>query len=263
MPESSVRFSRKKAFTTLYREVAQDSRLSLESRGLLLLIASLPEDWEYSVAGLAKTAGCGRDKLRRILVELERVGYLAREQRHDPGGKFAGNVYIIQDEAPPLPENPATGKTVNGKTVAGFPGGTVEDITVEDNNNPPKAPSGGKGEPKRERAKKGSKYALDEEAKPILRNYVGDDRELAQTLAVFIEIREAKKAVNSARAISMLLRELDKLSQGRREDKLLILQQSITNSWKGVFPLKGSQAGRSQPAPGDSRVMEEEGTYLL
>lgn len=258
MPESSVRFSRKKAFTTLYREVAQDSRLSLESRGLLLLIASLPEDWEYSVAGLAKTAGCGRDKLRRILVELERVGYLAREQRHDPGGKFAGNVYIIQDEAPPLPENPATGKTVNGKTVAGFPGGTVEDITVEDNNNPPKAPQGGK-----KAAKKKRKFDLDEDTKPILRRYVGDDLELAQTLAVFIEVREAKKAVNSARAISMLLRELDKLSQGRREDKLLILQQSITNSWKGVFPLKGSQAGRSQPAPGDSRVMEEEGTYLL
>ena len=273
MPESSVRFSRKKAFTTLYREVAQDSRLSLESRGLLLLMASLPEDWEYSVAGLAKKAGCGRDKLRRILEELERVGYLAREQRHDPGGKFSGNLYVVQDEAPPLPENPATvstvagktvnGKTVNGKTVAGFPDTKVYYLTVEDNNNTPKAPSGGKEEPKKERPKKGSKYALDEEAKPILRSYVGDDRELAQTLAVFIEVREAKKAINSARAISMLLRELDKLSQGRREDKLLILQQSITNSWKGVFPLKGGQTGRNQTAPGDARVMEEEGTYLL
>lgn len=74
MGESSVRFSRRKAFATLYREVAQDDRLSLEARGLLLLMASLPEDWEYSVAGLAKKAGCGKDKLRRILGELEKVG---------------------------------------------------------------------------------------------------------------------------------------------------------------------------------------------
>ena len=257
MGESAVRFSRKKAFTTLYREVAQDSRLSLESRGLLLLMASLPEDWEYSVAGLAKKAGCGKDKLRRILGELENVGYLAREQSHDPGGKFSGNVYIIQDDAPPLSGNPTTGKPGNGETVDGFPDGTVDYKKVEEKNIPPKAPQGGK-RPK--------KYDLAEEAKPILRSYVGEDRELAQALGALIEVRVAKKAVNSARAISMLLRELDKLSQGRREDKLLLLSQSVTNSWKGVFPLKGSgaQPTRTQPAQGESaRVLEEEGTYLL
>ena len=122
---------------------------------------------------------------------------------------------------------------------------------------PPKAPQGGK-RPK--------KYDLDEDAKPILRSYVGEDRELARALGALIEVRIAKKAVNSARAISMLLRELDKLSQGRRGDKLLILSQSVTNSWKGVFPLKGggAQPTRTQSAQGESpRVLEEEGTYLL
>ena len=105
-----------------------------------------------------------------------------------------------------------------------------------------------------------------EDAKPILRSYVGEDRELAQALGGLIEVRIAKKAINSARAISMLLRELDKLSQGRREDKLLILSQSVTNSWKGVFPMKvgGAQPARPQAAQGEpARVMEEEGTYLL
>lgn len=258
MGESAVRFSRKKAFTTLYREVAQDSRLSLESRGLLLLMASLPEDWEYSVAGLAKKAGCGKDKLRRILGELEKVGYLAREQSHDPGGKFAGNVYIIQDDAPPSSENPTTGKSVDGFTRRReIQRNSIYKTTVEEKKIPPKAPKGGR-QPK--------KYDLAEEAKPILRSYVGEDRELAQALGALIEVRVAKKAVNSARAIAMLLRELDKLSQGRRGDKLLILSQSVTNSWKGVFPLKGSSAQPTctQPAQGESaRVLEEEGTYLL
>ena len=258
MGESSVRFSRRKAFATLYREVAQDVRLSLEARGLLLLMASLPEDWEYSVAGLSKMAGCGKDKLRRILGELENVGYLAREQSHDSGGKFAGNVYVIQDDAPPLSENPTTGKPVDGFTRhRETRRNSIYKTTVEEKKIPPKAPQGGK-RPK--------KYDLDEDAKPILRSYVGEDRELAQALGALIEVRIAKKAVNSARAISMLLRELDKLSQGRREDKLLLLSQSVTNSWKGVFPLKGSgaQPARPQPAQGEpARVMEEEGTYLL
>lgn len=256
MGESNVRFSRRKAFATLYREVAQDDRLSLEARGLLLLMASLPEDWEYSVAGLAKKAGCGKDKLRRILGELEKVGYLAREQSHDSGGKFAGNVYVIQDEAPPL-----SGKPDNGENrqrffpSSGNPTEQYIEEKVEEKKRPPKAPHGGN---------RSKKYDLAEDAKPILRGYVGEDRELAQALGALIEVRIAKKAVNSARAISMLLCQLDKLAQGRREDKLLILRQSVTNSWKGVFPLKGT-GGYQHPVNLDerSRVVEEEGTYLL
>lgn len=129
MSESSVRSGRKKGYVVLFREVAQDDRLSLEARGLFALIVSLPDDWEYTVSGLAVKAGCGREKVRRLLKELQTVGYLIREQSHDSGGKFGGNVYVLQDEAPPLPGKPvhgkqkkrrcpkipSTGKTVNGR----------------------------------------------------------------------------------------------------------------------------------------------------
>lgn len=254
MGESSVRFHRRKAFAALYREVAQDVRLSLEARGLLLLMASLPKNWEYSVAGLAKKAGCGKDKLRRVLGELENVGYLAREQRHDSGGKFSGNVYVIQDDAPPLSGKPDNGKTRQRMCPSSAnPTQQNRDLTVEEKNIPPKAPQGGK---------RPSKYDLAQDAKPILRRYVGQDRQLAQALGALIQVRVAKKAVNSAQAISMLLRELDKLSQGRREDKLLILAQSVTNSWKGVFPLKGGGAHTpGEPAAPALAAREEVPTW--
>ena len=45
--------------------------------------------------------------------------------------------------------------------------------------------------------------------------------------------------------IVTLLNEIDRLSDGRREDKLLLVRQSVANSWKSVFPLKGGGA----PAP--------------
>lgn len=139
MGESSVRSGRKKGYVVLFREVAQDDRLSLEARGLFALIVSLPDDWEYTVSGLAVKAGCGREKVRRLLKELQTVGYLIREQSHDSGGKFGGNVYVLQDEAPPLPGNPSNGEaektplpenTVNGENrqretpSAGFPATT-------------------------------------------------------------------------------------------------------------------------------------------
>ena len=237
MAESIFKSGRKKGFVVLYRDAAQDTRLSLESRGLFALMLSLPEDWEYTVSGLAVKAGCGREKVRRLLKELQTVGYLIREQSHGEHGKFGGNVYVLQDEAPPLPENTVNGETRQRETPsAGFPPQQNIDLTEERLEEPPKAP---------QRGKRTSKYDLAEDAKPVLRAYCTNYPELYRPLADLIEIRVAKKAINSKRAIVTLLNEIDRLSDGRREDKLLLVRQSVANSWKSVFPLKGGGA----PAP--------------
>ena len=73
---------RTKPFVMVYREVDQDGRLSLEARGLFMLMTSLPDSWRYTVAGLAKMAGCGRGRLRRMLEELS-----AFSARMGPGSK--------------------------------------------------------------------------------------------------------------------------------------------------------------------------------
>lgn len=234
----------------LYKAVAQDQRLSLEARGLYVMMMSLPDDWVYSVGGLSTVAGCGKDKIRRLLGELEEVGYLLREQNRQ-GGKFSGNIYILQSHAPPSSGNtdngkhrrrqkPPTAKTDDGKPDTKYYGSS--------NNNPPLPPKGGEGQEKKKRK---SKYSLAEDAKPILRAYVGEgekeDKELAKALADFIELREALRAVNSAKAIRELLRKLDELSKGDRATKLELIRQSIANSWKSVFPLKGYAAAQISP----------------
>ena len=143
MAESIYRMGHRKGFTTVYRSVAQDGRLSLKARGLFLLLQSLPEDWKYTIAGLASVAGTGKDQIRSGLDELLTVGYLVKEQTHDGSGKFAGNVYILQEEAPPLSGNPTTDNPI---TV--FP--STENPTVNNNNNihtplyPPKGDGAGK-----------------------------------------------------------------------------------------------------------------------
>ena len=66
MSESTFKSGRKKGFIVLYREAAQDARLTLEARGLFALMVSLPDNWEYTVSGLAvrlaaertRSAGC-------------------------------------------------------------------------------------------------------------------------------------------------------------------------------------------------------------
>ena len=113
--ERTIRTGPRKGFVVLYRSAAQDTRLSLEARGLLVMMASLPDNWSYSETGLASKAGCGRQKVNRILRELIDAGYLLREQRHGEHGKFASCTYVLQEEAPygktkkePLYEKPST-----------------------------------------------------------------------------------------------------------------------------------------------------------
>ncbi len=267
MSEQKIRSGRKQGFVVLMRGVAQDQRLSLEARGLFALMVSLPEGWEFTVSGLAGKAGCGKDKVRRLLGELQDVGYLIREQSHDSGGKFGGNIYVLQDEAP-LSGNPDNGETEKAtvvrkhrqrekpsteKPLTGIPTQNNKDIKNIDIYNTPYSPPKG--------ARRRSKYDLAEDAKPILRAYVGEDRQLAAALGAFIEVRVQLRAINSAKAVQLLLGKLDKLSGGDRQMKLQLLAQSVESSWKGLFPLKGGQAAAPSAAP--ARVEEEGGTYLL
>lgn len=155
MSESTFKSGRKKGFFVLFREAAQDDRLTLEARGLFALMMSLPENWEYTVSGLAVKAGCGKNKIRRLLGELQDVGYLMREQAHDEGGKFSSNVYILQDEAP-LSQNHVNGENrQRQKPSTDF--GTQKNIDKKntDLKEPPKAPQGAAVSEKPKRARKG------------------------------------------------------------------------------------------------------------
>lgn len=253
MSESQIKSGRKKGFVVLFRSAAQDSRLSLEARGLFALMISLPENWEYSVTGLAKKAGCGREKARRLLQELQTVGYLVREQSHDDGGKFSGAVYVLQDEAPmpenpsngetktsPLPEKPTTAEPSTAEPSTGIAPEKNKELKTPEEKEPPKAP---------QRGRRGSKYDLAEDAKPLLQAYVAGDQELHRMLGEFIKLRVELQAINSREAIKRLLNRLDKLSGGDRGIKLQLLDQSITSSWKSVFPLRGKEGQPAQAAP--------------
>ena len=251
--ENKIKSGRKKGFVVLFRSAAQDDRLSLEARGLFALMVSLPENWSYTVAGLAKKAGCGREKARRLLQELQTVGYLVREQSHDGGGKFSGSVYVLQDEAP-LPENPSNGETETSPlpekpttaepSTAGPSTGIApeknKELKTPEEKEPPKAP---------QRGRRGSKYDLAEDAKPLLQAYVAGDQELHRMLGEFIKLRVELQAINSREAVKRLLNRLDKLSGGDRGIKLQLLDQSITSSWKSVFPLRGKEGQPAQAAP--------------
>lgn len=79
----------------------QDSKISLKAKGLLSIVLSLPDNWDYTIAGLLHFAKDGRDSFRSTLQELEKHGYLVRERVRNESGQLKSNSYTFY-------ENPQT-----------------------------------------------------------------------------------------------------------------------------------------------------------
>ena len=107
-----IRVEHNANYTTMSNYHLRDERLSLRAIGLMSKMLSLPEDWDYTVKGLAAIVKEGRDAVRKALMELEAAGYLVREQGRSAGGNFAANDYTLYaaPQASPLTEKPSTVK---------------------------------------------------------------------------------------------------------------------------------------------------------
>lgn len=94
---SIFRVEKNKNYTVLSNYHLRDKNLSLRTIGLLSLILSLPENWDYSQAGLTAIVKDGEDSVRSGLKELEKFGYLERERERDENGRMKGVIYHIYE----------------------------------------------------------------------------------------------------------------------------------------------------------------------
>ena len=83
-------------YTVLPNQILRTREMSYKARYLLAQMLAMSEAWQYTVAGMAKVCGMGRDAVRTAMVELETLGYLARSQSR-ANGRFSHNVYIIRE----------------------------------------------------------------------------------------------------------------------------------------------------------------------
>ncbi len=103
------------------RDFIRDQRLSWESRAVAAWMASHDPSFRFDVAYVAKAGPAGRDKVRRIMNELETAGYLVRRRTRNNDGSFGPIIYRLHPEpqstvrrSEPAPGNPSS--VANGKT---------------------------------------------------------------------------------------------------------------------------------------------------
>ena len=75
----------------------QNPNLSLKAMGLMSKVLSLPDDWKYSVKGLAAYCRDGYESVRTGLSELEAEGYLVRRQIRNDRGQILCTEYIFRE----------------------------------------------------------------------------------------------------------------------------------------------------------------------
>ena len=123
------RIEKTRDYTVMSNHHLRNTDLSLKAKGLLSLMLSLPEEWDYTTKGLARICKDGVDSICAGVRELEEQGYVIRERVRNSNGQLGAIEYtILEQPRPPQPkqekperENPVQANPVLDNPVLGKP----------------------------------------------------------------------------------------------------------------------------------------------
>ena len=97
------RVEKNSGYTVMSNHHLRNRALSLKAKGLLSQMLSLPEDWDYTLQGLARINRESVDAIRQAIRELEQAGYIQRSRERDEKGRLRGADYVIFELPQPVP----------------------------------------------------------------------------------------------------------------------------------------------------------------
>ena len=183
---------------------------------------SLPDDWNYSIAGLVSLSKDGKDSVMATLAELEKFGYLTRLRTTNSKGQFSGVEYNIYEEPQsqiPFAEKQNSENQNEEKQNAGKPPllntnqlkTKCNKITKELNTN-----------------------EIPEEIDIILSSSV-TNISLRDLYIDYIEMRKDINAPLTPRGLKMLIQRNERLTNLNIEKQKILLETAIVNGWKNIY----------------------------
>ena len=247
-----IRVEKRSNFTVVDNTFISDSNLSLKAKGLMLLMLSLPPEWDYSIAGLSAICQEGKTAIRNCLKELEENYYLIRERRNNEKGYFVYE-YILK-EIPEVPhiENLHTEEeyTDNAHTDKAH---IVEEHTenrTQLNKDVLKKDLSNKDLYNKERVRGITPL----EAYEVLNELV-EDRELKELYLEYIQMREEIEVPLSKRSLKMLIVRCERLSNFNVGLQKTMLESACINHWKSVYPPAADDKERNEAIENFGRVL--------
>lgn len=243
---SIMRVHKTKNFTVMSNHHFKEREMSLKAKGLLSLMLSLPDDWNYSISGLVTLSKDGKDSVMSALAELEKFGYLKRDRTTDSKGRFAGVEYNIYEEPQkdiPVADNQNSEKQNEDNQNSENPL-QLNTNKIKDLNNK---------ELKESNTKEGelNRLAIEDTLSEI------KDYELKNLYIDYIEMRKGINSPLTKRGLEMLITRCERLSDFNTSIQKALLETAIINNWRNVYtPRAEEKIGR------DGRLEELKKFYV-
>lgn len=212
---SVFRVNKTKNYSIISNFHFKEKKMSLKAKGLLSLMLSLPDDWNYSVSGLVALSKDGKDSVMSALNELEKFGYLIRVKTTNEKGQFAGVEYNIFEE--PQAEIPIAEKQNSEKQKAGKQNSEKPSLlnTNKINNLNNK-----------------NIYNINNYTEILDR--VGNDR-LRNLYCSFLDNRARMNDPLTTKGLELLIERVRELAGLNIERQESLLKTAIINNWKNVY----------------------------
>ncbi|MEG2984110.1 MAG: helix-turn-helix domain-containing protein [Peptostreptococcaceae bacterium] len=184
-----------------------------------------------SMKVLTKHLGYSHDRYTKNYIDsLIEKGYIRKETV-----KQKNRYYLLNkvQNVPNVQDVPNVQNVLDSE-VQNIPNGTVQNVPTNNTNNNTNKKTNINN------TKKASKKSNRKIEFDFLINEYTDNENLKEALKDFLKMRELIKSIMSERALKMLFNQLDKLAD-TDQAKVNILEQSIFNNWKSVYPLRRNQ----------------------
>ena len=219
---SIFRVHKSNNFTVMSNTHFKEKKMSLKAKGLLSLMLSLPDDWNYSVSGLVTLSKDGKDSVMSALAELETFGYLERIRTINDRGQFSGieyNIFETPQTEIPITELQNTEKPILDNTNTEKPRQLNTNKLNNKNNKELK-----------ELNTKGSDIDIYEDILNDIQSI-----ELRNLYVDYIEMRRNLERPITKRGLKMLISRCERLSNFNIQEQKTMLETSIINNWGSVY----------------------------
>lgn len=251
-----IRVEKRSNFTVVDNTFIRDKNLSLKAKGLMLLMLSLPPEWDYSVAGLAAICKEGMTAIRASLKELEQNHYLIRERKNNEKGYFVYEYILKEIPEPPCKEKQHTDKT---HTEEGYAEEAYADAVQTENRTQLNKEELKKDLLKKDLINKEKSKGLSEiQADEILTELVSD-QELRDMYHEYILMREEIGAPLTQRSLKLLIARCERLSEFDIGLQKAMIEQSCLQQWKSVYPPSKNEKGKNAMLEDFGRVLFGDG----
>lgn len=219
---SIIRVNKTKNYTVLSNHHFKEKAMSLKAKGLLSLMLSLPDDWNYSIAGLVSLSKDGKDSVMAALAELEKFGYLNRLRTTNSKGQFSGVEYNIYEE--PQKEIP----------VAEKPNEDNENEEKQNAENPPLLNTNQLKTKFNKVTNKENTNEINPDLEVLLFRLVSNEK-IKKLYKDYIRMREDIGSPLTPRGLEMLIHRCERLSGMNVRKQQLLLEAAIINNWKNIY----------------------------